>query len=139
MYQSARLTLLGLAAGAVWGVLGYLLGAKAFGPAIWPAVLLAPVVGLLVARLTYPGFARTEGIRRALWALASLYLAVILFSLPISVHEVIRRSPANPSFEVALEAPLAVLWGVTLTGFVLFLWPLAYLTHWMIEWRMDDR
>ena len=138
MYDTLQLSILGLWAGAAWGAVAYLLGSSAFGPAIWPGVLSSPLIGLLVARLTHPGFARSTGLWRALWALASLYIGAVLFSLPISVREVIvRGARSSAPFEVALEPLLAVLWGVTVTWFVLVLWPLAYLTHSLVDWRLS--
>jgi hypothetical protein len=40
--------------------------------------------------------------------------------------------PARPA-GVALEPVLAVLWGITVPGFVLVRWPLAFLTHALLE------
>ena len=42
------------------------------------------------------------------------------------------------TLEVLVEPMLCVLWGITFTGFVLFLWPLACLTHVILEW-LDTR
>ncbi|HQR18518.1 MAG TPA: hypothetical protein PK948_09105 [Gemmatimonadales bacterium] len=36
-----------------------------------------------------------------------------------------------------LQAVAGTWWGITLTGFLLFLWPLAYLTHLVLEWISD--
>ncbi len=138
MSDVARLTMLGLCAGGFWGGVAYLLGAPSFGPAIWPGVLASPLIGVVTARATHPAFATTSGLRRALWALASLYLGAVLFALPISLRELIVRGGSSPApFEVAMEPLLAVLWGITLTGFLIGLWPMAYLTHKFIEWRLD--
>jgi len=137
MYDRAHLTILGLCAGAGWGALAYLLGAAAFGPAVWPGVLTSPLIGALVARLTHPGFSRAAGLGRAFWPLASLYGGGILFSMPVAIGELVRRvgSGASP-VAIATEPLLAVLWGITFTGLILILWPLAYLTHWVFEWRV---
>ncbi len=90
-----------------------------------------------MARLTHPPFARATGGRRWLWALASLYLGALLFALPIAFYEVVTRGTDRALLETVLEQFIAVLWGITLTGFVIALWPMAYLTHLFIEWRLD--
>jgi hypothetical protein len=131
--ERAHLTILGLGAGAAWGVIAWLLGGSAFGPAIWPSVLGSPLIGALVARLIHPRFAQSGGLGRALWSLSSLYGGALLFSLPLAVGQ----PGGRPAAEVAVESLVAVLWGVTMTGFVLVLWPMAYLTHRLIEWRLD--
>jgi len=137
MYERTHLLLLGLLAGAAWGLVAYLLGADAFGPSIGPGLLASPLIGLMVAHLTHPGFARAEGWRRGLWSLASLYLGAMLFSVPIGLSEFLRRHATSPApLEVALEPLLGILWGITLTGFVIALWPLAHWTHWLIERRL---
>jgi hypothetical protein len=139
MYSRTHLTILGFCAGIVWGGLAYLLAHRGFGPAIWPAVVACPVIGALVAHFTHPVFSRARGFRRALWSLTTLVLASILFALPMSVGEVARRGAAGVHlFENALAPVLAVLWGLTVTGLVLPLWPLAHLTHWVIEWRLGS-
>lgn len=132
------MTVLGLCAGALWGGLALLLAASVLGSAVWPGVLASPVIGATVARLTHPGFARSAGLWRALWSLASLYGGAMLFALVVAGGELLRRDATGAArLEVALQPVLAVLWGLTLSGFVLLLWPLAYLTHRFIEWRLD--
>lgn len=91
--------------GLAWGGLAALLGSRAFGSALWGGVLLSPVIGLWVGGLTQDAFERQRGLRRGLISLGSLYLSATLW------------------------------WGVSVTGFLLFLWPLAYASHWFLEWR----
>lgn len=134
-HESLRLSLFGLLAGAAWGIVAWLLGARAYGPSIWAGVLASPFIGLLVARLTHPPFARSSGFRRWLWALASLYLGALLFALPIAFYEVAIRGAGRNPLETVLEQFVAVLWGITLTGFVIALWPMAWLTHLFMEDR----
>jgi hypothetical protein len=38
---------------------------------------------------------------------------------------------------VVLHAVVGTWWGVTLTGFFLALWPLAYLTHTILKWSEE--
>jgi hypothetical protein len=130
------LSLWSLVAGACWGGVAYLLGGRSFGPSIWPGVLVAPIIGLLVGRLIQPRFVVSSGLGRALWVLLSLYFGAVLFAIPIGVAEDLRLWGDNHRLGAATsESILAVLWGTTL--FLLALWPLAYLTHWLLEWRLE--
>ncbi|HEY7682162.1 MAG TPA: hypothetical protein VH879_05930 [Gemmatimonadales bacterium] len=138
MAKRTRLALCSCIAGALWGCLAYLLGARAFGQAIWGGVLASPLIGVTVGHLLHSSFADGTGRRRILWSLVSLYLAAVLFGTSVGVYElVLRRSSASSPTAVVIESIAAVLWGVTLTGFLLFLWPLAYLTHWALEWQVE--
>ncbi len=132
------LALYSFAAGAAWGGLGYLLGADAVGPAIWPGVVASPLIGLVVGLGIHPRFAGSTGGARWLWALASLYLGAVLFGLVIGVADELAMAGSGrmPGAAIA-ETVVGVLWGVTITGFVLVLGPLAYLTHWLLEWRLE--
>jgi len=125
------------AAGAAWGGLALLLGGKAFGAAIWSGVLASPVIGAATGHLIHPRFEGSAGVRRWLWAVGSLYLGAILFGLAIGAgEELARGGPGHQAGAALAESVLAVLWGVTATGFFLILAPLAYATHWLLEWRL---
>jgi hypothetical protein len=123
-------------AGALWGGFAYLLGVRAFGRPIWGGVLAGPIIGLVVGGVTQARFERQAGIRRALLALVSLYLGAALFGVAVGIADwrALTAGSPNPLRALATEV-LAVWWGVTLTGFLLFLWPLAYGTHWILAWR----
>jgi len=123
-------------AGALWGGLAWLIGRRAIGAPIWGGVLAAPVIGVIVGLLLQGPFERQAGARRALVALASVYLGATLFGVAIGIADwrVLTAGTVHP-LESLAEAVLAVWWGITLTGFLLFLWPLAYGTHWILEWR----
>lgn len=133
--RRVRQALLGTLAGAAWGGLAWLLGGAAFGPPIWGGVLASPLIGMLVGAAFQPRFDRNAGIRRALVALASLYAGGALFGLCIGAGELLLRAGGRAPLELLTEPVAAVLWGVTV-GFVLARWPLAYLTHALIAWRM---
>jgi len=136
---ASGLTSLSLRAGLAWGLAGYALGARAFGPALWAGTLAGPLIGLMVGRLVQHRFQTTTGWRRWAWALASLYLGVVCFGAAIAVGGVVLGEPGTGavSVERLLEPVVTALWGVTIGSFWLFLWPLAYGTHWLIEWRLD--
>ena len=125
-----------LFAGAAWGIVAYLLAAKAFGPVIWGGVLAAPLIGLPVGRALHPWFERVEGYRRGLVALASVYAGAIAFGLAVGLYDLVRGGTSRVALEVVLQAVLGTLWGATL--FIIALWPLAYGTHWALE-RAGER
>lgn len=122
--------------GLAWGGFAALLGRRAFGTSIWGGLLFSPVIGLMVGWLTQDAFERFQGFRRALIALGSLYLGATLFGIALGAATFVRRPGGGPGLvALVVENMLAVWWGVTLTGFLLFLWPLAFATHWFLEWR----
>lgn len=134
--QTAGLAARSLLAGLLWGVFAYLLGRRAFGLELWGGVLAAPLLGLAIGLTIHPRFAAREGWRRSGWALLSVYLGAIGFGLAIACGEIVTRGVGGRSLgAVVLEPVVAVLWGVTMTGYLLFLWPLAWFTHRLVEWR----
>jgi hypothetical protein len=68
--------------------------------------------------------------------LASVYLGAVLFGGVAGVYDFLAAAHSASPARI-LEILLAVLWGTTLTGFVLLLWPLAYFTHWILERQLD--
>ncbi len=122
--------------GLAWGGLAALLGSRAFGDALWGGVLLSPAIGLWVGGLTQDPFEQHRGLRRALISLGSLYLAATLFGMALGVTAFVLRPGGGPSLlTLVTEHTVTVWWGVSVTGFLLFLWPLAYASHWFLEWR----
>ena len=124
---------LSLAAGAVWGGIAVL-----FAPQ-WPttrlmfqqAALVAPVIGLIIG-VAFRWIHRVSPVGRVFASLLSLYIAAALFGLAVGVADALRNSPSAGGrnlTEVILQSVPATLWGLTFTGLVLLLWPLAYLTH----------
>jgi hypothetical protein len=132
MHSTWALLRCSLAAGALWGAVGWLLCAKGLGTPIWAGVFASPAIGWLVTRLTHERFCGTGGVGRALWSVASLYLGAAAFGVACGVAKWLSR-PTGVSSEVLLEPVLMILWGLTVGGFFLFLMPLAYFTHWCLE------
>ena len=130
--------MLALFAGLLWGVVAYLLGRVVFGPSIWPGVLGAPLVAIVVGHVTQDAFSRGSFLSRSLWSLVSLYLGALLFALPISIWQLIARgATSTTALEIAFEPLMVVVWGITMTGYFIALWPLSYFTHWFVDWRMN--
>ena len=124
-------------AGALWGSLAYLLGVRAFKGLIWAGVLASPLIALGVGWVFQPLFERLSGFRRSLVALATVYAAVALFGLAMGTYDWWSGSASRSATEVVFQSVLTSLWGITFTGFLLFLWPLAYLTHAFLKWSDD--
>jgi hypothetical protein len=123
-----------LIAGTLWGCLAALLGSHAFGERVWMGVLASPLIGLAVGALSQPAFERMSGTRRALVALGSVYVGATLFGAVMGLGASFGGTGRGAATEL-VETVVTVWWGVTVGAFVLFLWPLAYFTHWLIEWR----
>jgi len=126
-----------LLAGTGWGLIAWGLGRQAYGPAIWGGVAAAPFIGLVVGALLHPRFEGTSGWRRWLVALLSLYLGATMFALAVGVTDALTGSASRGTLEVVLQAVIGTWWGVTVAGFWIALWPLAYLTHIVLGW-IDD-
>jgi hypothetical protein len=64
-----------------------------------------------------------------------LGLSATLFGLVLGTYDWATGERSHQIMAgVILQAPMAVLWGVFLGGLWLILWPLAYFTHFMIQW-----
>lgn len=112
----------------VWGAIAYVIGASHVHRPIWGGVIASPaigvVVGLCFGRLWDGSFGR-----RVLVALLSLYLAASLFGVGVGVYDAMRDVPGRAGLEVVIEWVLAILWGLTVGGWFVVLWPLTYATH----------
>jgi hypothetical protein len=123
-----RYLLLALLAGAVWGAIGMVLAGRTLGLPVWGGAVASPVIGLAIAVL-FRGFRqRPIGARIAL-ALVSLYLGAGLFALAVGVADAVRPIGPRDAMAVVIQTVLGVWWGITFTGYLPLLWPLAYLTH----------
>ncbi len=120
----------------MWGVVALLLARRAFGEAIWLGVLSAPVIALAIGGPMQRVFERASRRPRTFVALGTLYAGGTLFGLVIGIGTWLGVSPGSRRMPYALLEPiLGVWWGLSLTGFFLALWPIAYLTHRWLEWR----
>lgn len=117
--------------GAAWGLFAYVLAARFMGRIAWGGVIAAPLIGLAVARLYLPAYGRSTRVRWFM-ALVTLYVAVTLFGLGVGIYDALPPVANRLTHAVVLQDVLGSLWGVTVSGYVLFLWPLTYATHWLI-------
>jgi len=75
-----RYLLVSLLSGAIWGWIGFLLGARWIGPAIWGALLLSPLIGLLIGLAFRWFYGLRVGLKIPV-ALLALYISAALFGL----------------------------------------------------------
>ena len=119
------------ASGLIWSGIAYLL-LRGWFPGLWVGIAVSPVIGLLVGLAHRPTY-RFPAVVRVLVALVTLYATATLFGLVMGVVEAaIETNPNSIKSAVVIEWVLATIWGVTFTGYVLFLWPLAFANHWFL-------
>ena len=128
-----------LASGCVWGGIAYLLARGALDRLVWGGIVVSPFIGLVVGRVApwlRPSSWLGSKLGRAFASLVGLYLAVSLFGLAVGVYDLATGDIEHRiTSAVVIQAVLGVLWGVTFTGYVVILWPLAYLNH-ILLWRV---
>jgi hypothetical protein len=90
-------------------------------------VVASPVLGLVVGRAIL-GLRHASRSKRAAAAWLTLYGASTLFGMVLGVAALFSKAPAQ-NMEVFIEPVLAILWGITFTGYFVVLWPLTYLTQ----------
>jgi hypothetical protein len=129
--HAKRDSVLSVVSGCVWGGIAWWLGHDAFGRAIWGGVIASPLIGLLMG-LTSRRFQGQSTLGRAGRALIGLYVAAMLFGLAVGVFDLLTGEN-RIALEVILQSVIAVLWGLTLMGYFVLLWPLAYLNQAMFR------
>jgi len=123
---------LGALSGCLWGGLAYLLGHAWMGSIIWGGVAVSPGIGIIMAHVSRHAYKfRLWG--RVFFALLTLYWGAILFGLATGLADVCRGNPNSIPHALILHSVLATLWGVTFTGYIVVLWPLSFLNHWLIH------
>lgn len=120
--------------GLLWAVIAYLIADGWGGAAFWGGFASAPLIGVVAGKIYRPVY-RFPFSRRVAMSLLSLYISSTLFGLAWGITDVIQGLPGGVErnlIEVVYEAIAATFYGVTATGFVAFLWPLAHLNHWLV-------
>ena len=108
-------------------------------------IVAAPLIGLLMGRVSRD-FSASSTRRRAVMSLGGLYLAAYLFLLASGVTrlaadvlvgtavDAVRPGAASVAYRLLIQDPLvASFMGLTLTGYVVVLWPLSYLNHRLVS------
>jgi hypothetical protein len=130
--SAKRLDALSALSGCAWAGIAYLIGRTALGPILVGGLIASPLIGLVAGRLYRPAYALPT-IGRAFAALATFYVAVALFGLAVGLYDAFTfGDPHRIRSAVVIQAILGTLWGVTFTGYLTVLWPLAYLNHWLV-------
>ena len=127
--------------GVLWAGVAYALGARAMGWIIWGGIAAAPLIGVAAGPVSR-GFDRQRWLWRVVTALVSLYVATALFGLAAGLFDIVVGTNSGPGWSripsaVVLQSMVGFLCGLTVTGYFLVLWPLAYLTHTVVArfWR----
>lgn len=124
--------------GCAWGGLACLLMDSGHNAAVMGAVASAPVIGLGMGWVSR-GFHSRPISHRWLVAVGTLYLAAALFGLVGGVVDALQRmqlasaGPSTPILTKALESMFVMVLGLTGSGYVLVLAPLAYANHLMVD------
>ena len=100
--------------------------------------MASPLIGLIVGLIYRPAYKLSTS--KGVWlSLVTLYVALTLFGLAIALFDLAFGNPVRGHLEGILQTILAVWWGATLTGYVVILWPLAYLNHWLLGSMLELR
>ena len=120
---------LSVLSGCVWAIIAYVLSFGAFGSLIIGGLIASPLIGLLVGMLYRPAY-KLPKVSQCFLSLVTLYLAVTIFGLAVGFYDAYSRAiPNRITSGVILQTTIAAVWGITFTGYVLLLWPLAFLNH----------
>ncbi len=125
--MTRRYYLLCALSGCLWAGVAWLIGHE-MGRFLWGGVLASPIIGLIVGAVTLPTY-RLSTWKRVWIMLLTLYVAAALFGLAIASYDLMFGDPSRGRMEGVLQTVLAVLWGITFTGYFVILWPLAYWNH----------
>jgi uncharacterized membrane protein YczE len=124
--------------GCTWAVIAYVLSLGAFSRGIVVGGLIAsPLIGTFIGWIFLPAYKLPKFVQFAL-SLVTLYIAVALFGIGVGLYDATRDIPSRSgSFDVVLQAVIASVIGITMTGYVLLLWPLAFLNHRLLRRACD--
>jgi hypothetical protein len=121
--------------GLGWALIACFIGYRAFGYRIVGGIIMAPLIGILIGRLSSPLHNKPRWVQIAA-SLFYLYVAAVCFALGMALFSLVF-DPRNVRFSAGLiEHVLAVLWGLTFGGYALVLWPLSFFNHRLV-WQAD--
>jgi len=132
---SASTAKLSALSGCGWAVVAYFIGHAAFGHGIWGGIVAAPLIGVLIGHLSKSIGAKSRPVQ-IVASLFDLYLAAMCFAVAAAVFEFAYGPRHMPASAMLIRDILVVLWGLTLTGYFLVLWPLSFFNHRLV-WRAD--
>lgn len=119
--------------GCVWAGIALLLSFGVYGWLITAGIIAAPFIGLLIGAVYRPVY-KFPKLVQIFASLFTLYLAVALFGLAMGAADAFWRDiPNRMPGEVIMQSGLSTVLGITFTGYVILLWPLAFLNHWLLS------
>lgn len=131
--------LVSAASGLAWGLVGFWFFRDTnLSGSAWVGLLASPGIGLFIG--TVVARSKTRGpLRPIILGLVNLYLAVALFAMAVGVGHVafhwgelpVPESSGRASAVVGIVE--ATLLGLTLSGLVLFFWPLSCANHLLLD------
>jgi hypothetical protein len=125
---SASTAKLSALSGCGWGLVAYFIGHAAFGHGIWGGIVAAPLIGVLIGRLSKSIEAKPRPVQIGA-SLFDLYLAAICFAVASATFDSVWGPRRMPFPTLLMQDILVVLWGLTFTGYFLVLWPLSFFNH----------
>jgi hypothetical protein len=126
---------LSAASGLMWALIAWFIGYRAFGHRTWGGIVIAPLIGILIGRMSWPMHNKPRWVQIA-GSLFYFYVAAACFAIGMALLSPVL-APRNVRFSAALiEHVLAVLWGLTFGGYALVLWPLSFFIHRLV-WQAD--
>jgi hypothetical protein len=126
---------LSAASGLMWALVAWFVGYRAFGYRMWGGIVIAPLIGILIGRLSWPMHNKPQWVQIA-GSLFYLYVAAACFAIGMALFSP-GVGPRDVMCSAALiEHVLAVLWGLTFGGYAVLLWPLSFFNHRLV-WQAD--
>jgi hypothetical protein len=126
---------LSAASGVAWALIAWFIGYRAFGYRIWGGIIMSPLIGILIGGLSRRMHNKPRWVQIA-GSLFYLYVAASCFAIGMALAS-LAFGPHNVRFSATLiEHVLAVLWGLTLGGYALVLWPLSFFNHGLV-WQAE--
>lgn len=140
--KRAQPVMVSVVCGCAWAAIAAVLLDSRIAWPMWAGIAASPLIGALMGLLSVRFHSRTMPGQAGL-ALSSLYVAAALFGLACGVADAVFGVNSGPGWHripsaVVLESVAGLLWGLTFSGDVLFLWPLAWATHRLVAhfWRV---
>ena len=121
--------------GLAWALVAWFIGHRTFGQRIWGGIIIAPLIGMLIGRLSAPLHDKPRWAQVA-WSLVAVYLAASCFAGGMALFSLVIGPPTATWSAALIGNVLAVLWGLTLGGYAFFLWPLSFFNHRLV-WQAD--
>lgn len=126
---------LAAASGLMWALIAWFIAYRAFGHRVWGGIVIAPLIGMLIGRLSWPLHSKPRWVQIA-GSLFFLYVAATCFAIGMALISPVV-GPGNVRFSAGpIGLVLAVLWGLTFGGYALVLWPVSFFNHRLV-WQAD--